>query len=49
MTVTSGLDDGNNIEILTGDLKPGDVVVTDQVRTATTAAGGSSPLKVSRF
>jgi HlyD family secretion protein len=49
VTVTSGLDDGNNIEILTGDLKPGDLVVTDQVRTATTAAGGSSPLKVSRF
>jgi HlyD family secretion protein len=49
VTVTSGLDDGNNVEILTGDLKPGDVVVTDQVRTASTAAGGSSPLRMSRF
>ena len=48
-TITSGLDDGNNIEILTGDLKSGDLVVTDKVSTATTAAGGSSPLKMSRF
>jgi HlyD family secretion protein len=47
--ITSGLDDGNNVEILTGDLKPGDVVVTDRTHTATTVAGGSSPLKMSRF
>jgi HlyD family secretion protein len=47
--VTSGLDDGNNVEILTGDLKAGDVVVTDQVRTASAATSGSSPLRMSRF
>lgn len=49
VTITSGLDDGNYVEILSGDLKPGDTVVTDEVRTASSAAGGSSPLKASRF
>jgi HlyD family secretion protein len=47
VTVTSGLDDGNNVEILTGDLKQGDLVVTDQVRPGSAAAaGGSSPLRM---
>jgi HlyD family secretion protein len=50
VAVTSGLDDGNNVEILTGDIKEGDVVVTDQVRAANVAAGGGgSPLRMSRF
>jgi HlyD family secretion protein len=49
VTITSGLDDGNNVEILTGDLKPGDAVATDKVRTTTTAAGGNSPLRMTRF
>ncbi len=43
VTITTGLDDGNNVELLTGDLKPGDMVVTDQLRTAASAGGGSSP------
>ncbi|HEX3409868.1 MAG TPA: efflux RND transporter periplasmic adaptor subunit [Candidatus Binataceae bacterium] len=49
VTITRGLDDGNNVEILTDDLKPGDEVVTDKVRTTTAASGGSSPLKMTRF
>ncbi len=49
MTVTRGLDDGNNVELVSGDLKDGDLVVTDQVRTGSADAGGSSPLRMSRF
>jgi HlyD family secretion protein len=49
VTITSGLDDGNYVEVLSGDLKVGDTVVTDETRTAGSAPGGSSPLKVSRF
>jgi len=51
VTVTSGLDDGNNVEILTGDLKQGDLVVTDQVLPggSAAAAGGSSPLRMPRL
>jgi HlyD family secretion protein len=49
ITVTRGLDDGNNVEILSGDLKPGDAVVTEQTRTGSADAGGSSPLRMSRF
>ena len=29
--VTAGLDDGTNVELLSGDLKPGDFVVTDEI------------------
>jgi HlyD family secretion protein len=49
VAVTVGLDDGSNVEILSGDLKPGDLVITDRVRTAAGVAGGSSPLRMSRF
>lgn len=44
--ITTGLDDGNNVELLSGDLKPGDLVVIDEVRTVAGGAGGggSSPL-----
>ncbi len=51
VTVTRGLDDGNNVEIVSGDLKEGDVVVTDQVRAANMAAGGGggSPFRMSHF
>ena len=49
VTVTAGLDDGNYVEILSDRLKPGDAVVTDEVRATGAAAGGSSPLRVSRF
>jgi HlyD family secretion protein len=49
VTITSGLDDGNYVEVLSGDLKAGDTVVTDEVRATASAAGGSSPLKMTRF
>jgi HlyD family secretion protein len=49
VTVTTGLDDGNNIEILNGALKPGDRVVTEQTRGASGAASGRSPLRMTRF
>ena len=51
VTVTRGLDDGNNVELLSGDLKEGDVVVTDQVRPANMAAGagGGSPFRSPHF
>jgi HlyD family secretion protein len=51
VTITRGLDDGNYVEVLSGDLKPGDVVVTDEVRTAAApaAGGGGSPLRMPRF
>jgi len=39
--VVTGLDDGNYVEVLGGDLKSGDVVVTNKLRTTDT--GGSSP------
>jgi HlyD family secretion protein len=42
LVITTGLDDGSNVELISGDLKPGDVVVTDELRTAT-AAGGTPP------
>jgi len=44
--ITTGLDDGNNVELLSGDLKPGDLVVTDDVRSVAGGAGGGgiSPL-----
>jgi HlyD family secretion protein len=31
VSITTGLDDGSNIELLSGSLKPGDLVVTDQI------------------
>ena len=37
--ITTGLDDGNNVELLGGDLKPGDLVITDEVRSASASAG----------
>ena len=43
--VTAGLDDGTNVELLSGDLKPGDLVVTDEIhpvaKTSSSAIGGS--------
>jgi HlyD family secretion protein len=49
VTITSGLDDGNYVEVLSGDLKAGDMVATDQARAAGSAPGGSSPLRMSRY
>jgi HlyD family secretion protein len=41
--VTVGLDDGTNVEILSGDLHPGELVVTDVAKGATTAARPQGP------
>lgn len=40
--IVTGLDDGINVEVLSGDLKLGDMVVTNKVR-ATDAGGGTAP------
>jgi HlyD family secretion protein len=41
--VMLGLNDGNNVEILRGDLKPGDQVVVDQIGGAHAGGGMSGP------
>ena len=41
ISIVAGLDDGNYVEVLGGDLKLGDMVVTNKVRTTDT--GGSPP------
>jgi len=38
VSITTGLDDGNNVELLSGQLKPGDIVVTDESRASASAA-----------
>jgi len=48
VAITTGLDDGNNVELISGDLKPDDVVVTDELRNPAAASGtppsfGGSP------
>jgi HlyD family secretion protein len=44
VSIVTGLDDGNNVEVLSGDLKEGDLVVTDQVRPSSPGgAGGGAP------
>jgi HlyD family secretion protein len=40
--ITTGLDDGANIEMLSGPLQPGDLVVTDEIRQVSKAASSSS-------
>jgi hypothetical protein len=44
--IVTGLDDGNYVEVLGGDLKLGDMVMTNKVRTTDTegsSASSSSP------
>lgn len=45
VSIVTGLDDGNYVEVLSGDLKEGDMVVTDQIRPSGPggAGGGSAP------
>ena len=43
VAIKTGLDDGNNVELLAGDLHEGDEVVTDEIRAQKTA-GPASPL-----
>jgi HlyD family secretion protein len=40
VSIVTGLDDGTNVEVVSGDLKPDEPVVTDEVRG--TAAGGGA-------
>ena len=49
VTITRGLDDGNNVEIVSGDLKEGDVIVTDQIRSAGATERGGSPFRMAHF
>jgi HlyD family secretion protein len=42
VTVTTGLSDGNYVELLGGDLKPGDAVVTEEARHTQAANGSAS-------
>jgi HlyD family secretion protein len=44
VVIKTGLDDGNNAELLSGNLHEGDEVVTDEIRTQKAAAGPASPL-----
>jgi HlyD family secretion protein len=46
VTITTGLDDGNNVELLSGDLKPGDQVVTDEIRNTGASTGQTSPFSM---
>ncbi len=41
VAVTTGLDDGSDVEILSGDLRPGELVVTDVAKQ--TASGARAP------
>lgn len=49
VSIETGLDDGNFVEVLSGDLKPGDAVVTDEVSASagTASSGLASPLSSS--
>jgi HlyD family secretion protein len=48
LSITTGLDDGNNVELLSGNLKPGDVVATDEVRPNVSPSPSSPPLRFPR-
>jgi HlyD family secretion protein len=41
--VTAGLDDGTNVELLSGDLKPGDLVITDEIHPVAKSPSGAGP------
>jgi HlyD family secretion protein len=41
--IVTGLDDGNNIEVISGDLKPGELVVTDEIRGPAGGTGSKGP------
>jgi HlyD family secretion protein len=50
ISITTGLDDGNNVEVLSGNLKEGDLVVVEQVRpNGTDGAGAGSHSTSLRF
>ena len=41
--IVRGLDDCNNVEVISGDLSEGDEVVTDRIRTSDQEAGSGNP------
>jgi HlyD family secretion protein len=45
--VTTGLDDGTFVEVVSGDLKPGDTVVTGEIREGTSNGPGRGPMSAS--
>jgi HlyD family secretion protein len=45
--VTTGLDDGTFVEVVTGDLNPGDKVVTGEIREGTSNGPGRGPMSPS--
>jgi len=49
VTVKTGLDDGVNVEILSGDLKAGDQVVVEEARAASAGAAAGGPLSQRHF
>jgi len=44
VVITTGLDDGNYVELISGQLQPGDKVVTDEVRAGGSTAAPASAL-----
>jgi len=49
ISIVSGLDDGTWVEMVSGDLHDGDLVVTDEVRQPAKSSAGSAPLGAPRF
>jgi multidrug efflux pump subunit AcrA (membrane-fusion protein) len=43
VAVTTGLDDGTDVEILSAGLRPGELVVTDTVKQAASSARAPAP------
>ncbi len=43
VSITTGLNDGNFVEVLDGPLRDGDLVVTDQIKTGAKSSGNTSP------
>jgi HlyD family secretion protein len=43
VSIVTGLDDGNNVEVVSGDLKEGDLVVTEQARPSSPGGAGGGP------
>jgi HlyD family secretion protein len=48
LSITTGLDDGNNVELISGNLKPGDSVATDEIRANVSPQQSSPPLRFPR-
>jgi HlyD family secretion protein len=44
VSIVIGLDDGDTVEVIDGDLKPGDKVIVNEVRPVETAASRNTPM-----